>query len=141
MESVTVSEAMIPEVITVRQTDTVRNVGLRIKSTNHRGFPVMTTDGRLAGMVTRTDINRAIAAGGAEQTVESYMSSDLIVCYPNESLKTALHKMASKNIGRVPVVERNNKEHLVGILTRKSIINSYYKALEFKKTYSDSRSV
>jgi len=139
MESVTVSEAMIPEVITVRQNDTVRNVGLRIKSTNHRGFPVMSADGRLAGMITRTDINRALAEGGAEQTVGSVMSTDLIVCYPNESLKTALHKMASKNIGRVPVVERDNKEHLVGILTRKSIINSYYKALEFKKTYSDGK--
>lgn len=137
MESVTVSEAMIPTVITVRQTDTVRNVGLRIKSTNHRGFPVMTPDGRLAGLVTRTDINRAVAMGDADKTVDSVMSKDLIVCYPNESLKTALHKMASKNIGRVPVVERDNKEHLVGILTRKSIINSYFKALEFKKTYSD----
>ena len=139
MESVTVSEAMIPVVITVRQTDSVRNVGLKIKSTNHRGFPVMSADGRLVGMITRTDINRALAEGGSEQTVGSVMSTDLIVCYPNESLKTALHKMASKNIGRVPVVERDNKEHLVGILTRKSIINSYYKALEFKKTYSDGK--
>ena len=99
----------------------------------------MSADGRLAGMITRTDINRALAEGGSEQTVGSVMSTDLIVCYPNESLKTALHKMASKNIGRVPVVERDNKEHLVGILTRKSIINSYYKALEFKKTYSDGK--
>ena len=138
MESVTVSEAMIPVVITVKQTDTVRNVGLRIKSTNHRGFPVLTADGRLAGVITRTDINKAIATGGADNTIESFMSRDLIVCYPNESLKTALHKMASKNIGRIPVVERDNKENLIGILTRKSIINSYYKALEFMKTYSDS---
>ncbi|MDX9772759.1 MAG: chloride channel protein [Bacteroidales bacterium] len=140
MESITVSQAMISDVITVMQTDTVRKVGLMIKETNHRGFPVMTEDGHLAGMVTRTDINKALTEGHAEAEIKSVMSSDLIVCYPNESLKTAMHKIASKNIGRMPVVERDNKEHLIGILTRKSLIASYYRALEFKKTYSDSRS-
>lgn len=139
IESITVSEAMLTDVITVLQTDTVRKVGLMIKNTNHRGFPVLTNDRLLAGIVTRTDINKALLRGDAEAEVRSIMSKDLIVCYPNESLKTAFHKMASKNVGRIPVVKRDNEEHLVGILTRKSLIASYNKALEFKKTYSDGR--
>lgn len=136
MESITVSQAMIPTVITVMETDTVRKVGLMIKETNHRGFPVMTADGLLAGMVTRTDINKALYEGKAEAQIKAVMVTDVIVCYPNESLKTAMHKMASRNVGRIPVVERDHKEHLIGILTRKSLIAAYNRALEFKKTYS-----
>jgi CIC family chloride channel protein len=136
MESITVSEAMLTDVISVSQTDSVKKVGLLIKSTNHRGFPVLKNNNMLAGMVTRVDINKALARGDAEAEVRTIMSKDLIVCYPDESLKTALHKMASKNIGRLPVVERKNEEHLIGILTRKSLIAAYNKTLELKRIYS-----
>jgi CIC family chloride channel protein len=139
MESITVLQAMITDVMTVNQTDTVRKVGLKIKETNHRGFPVMTEDGFLAGMVTRTDINKAHAERNSEAEIRTVMTRDLIVCYPNESLKTAMHKIASRNIDRIPVVERDNESRLIGILTRKSLINAYNRALEFKKTYSDIR--
>ena len=61
------------------------------------------------------------------------MTTDIIVCYPNESLKTAMHKMAQRNVGRVPVVEREVKDHLIGIITRKSLIAAYNRALEISK--------
>jgi CIC family chloride channel protein len=139
MESITVTEAMLKDVITVSQGDTVTDVGLKIKSTNHRGFPVLGTDGLLMGIVTRADINKALAAGAAQAPVETIMNTSLIVCYPDESLKTALHKMATKNIGRVPVVERGNERHLIGILTRKSLITAYNKTLEYRRVYSDEK--
>ncbi len=136
MESITVSEAMMASVITVSLTDTVTKVGLMIKSTNHRGFPVLENDGRLAGMVTREDINKAIGRGDTDVEVKTIMSKNLTVCFPDESLKTALNKLAGRNVGRIPVVERENKEHIIGILTRKSIISAYNKSLENRKTFS-----
>jgi CIC family chloride channel protein len=136
MESITVEEAMLTDVIAVSNADDVRKVGLMIKTTNHRGFPVLEDGKVLVGMITREDINKALGRGDADAEIFSIMSKDLILCYPDESLKTALHKMASKNIGRIPVVERGNEEHLIGILTRKSIISAYNRALEFAKTYS-----
>ncbi len=130
MDSITVSEAMITDVIAVLGSDTVRNVGLKIKDTNHRGFPVLSNDGKLIGIVTREDINRALKKGDADSEVQKIMTTDIIVCFPNESLKTALHKMAKRNIGRIPVVTRENREHLIGIMTRKSLINAYNYALD-----------
>ncbi len=125
MDSIIVSEAMIKDVIAVNESETVRNVGLKIKKTNHRGFPVLSEEGKLAGMVTRQDINHALQSGDADSEVKKVMTKDIIVCFPNESLKTALNKMAKKNIGRIPVVEIENQENIIGILTRKSIINAY----------------
>jgi CIC family chloride channel protein len=136
VESITVEEAMLSKVITVSLTDNVRKVGLMIKSTNHRGFPVLGNDKSLVGMVTREDINKALARGNTGTEIKNIMSKDLIVCYPDESLKTALAKMASRNVGRIPVVERGNEVHLIGILTRKSIISAYNEALEYAKTFS-----
>jgi CIC family chloride channel protein len=138
MENITVSEAMLTQVITVAEKDTVTDVGLMIKHTNHRGFPVIGSDGRLSGIVTRSDINKALADGRAMSPVMTIMTTSLIVCYPDESLKTALHKMGSGNIGRIPVVDRTDERHLRGILTRKSLLAAYNKAIENKKVYTGS---
>jgi len=61
------------------------------------------------------------------------MAKNITVCYLNESLKVALHKMAEKNIGRIPVVERDNTDHIIGLITRKSLISTYNKVLESEK--------
>jgi CIC family chloride channel protein len=130
MEMLTVSDAMIRDAITVRESETIREVGLKIKATNHRGFPVLDDEGRLTGMVTRKDINRALGKGSFGTEVREVMSGDLTIGYPSETLKAGLHKMAEKNIGRLPVVERDDPDHLVGLITRKSLIKAYNQALE-----------
>ncbi len=134
MESISVSDAMITDMITVLQSDTVRDTGLMIKSTNHRGFPVLDENGKLVGMVTRKDINKALGKGDDKSEIKKVMARNLTVCYPNESLKTALHKMAEKNIGRLPVVERKNPDRIIGLITRKSMISTYNKVLESQKS-------
>jgi chloride channel protein, CIC family len=136
MESITVSNAMVPNVITVSPDDNITSVNDLINQTSHRGFPVVTYDHRLAGIITHKDINKALQTGLKNHKVIDCMSKDLVVCYPDESLKTALHKMAVKNIGRIPVVERGNAQHLLGILTRKSLLAAYNKAFEFHKSMS-----
>lgn len=130
MDVVTVSDAMISNIITVSSHELVRNVGLKIKSTSHRGFPVIENNGKLVGIVTRKDINRALGKAEADAEVSRIMTRDMTVCFPNESLKTALHKMAERNVGRIPVVERDDKEHIIGLITRKSIITAYNRAME-----------
>jgi CIC family chloride channel protein len=132
MELIIVSEAMFVHVITAVDTMTVRNAGLMIKSTTHRGFPVLNGEGRLAGVVTQQDINKALNKGKGDDPVSEIMTRDLIVCYPDETLKTALEKLGERNIGRIPVVEKNDPTHLVGIITRKGIINAYN--TELRKT-------
>jgi len=136
METISVSDAMITDMITVLQSDTVKKVGLMIKSTNHRGFPVLDVNGKLVGMITRKDINRALGKGDDKSEIIKVMTTNIIVCYPYESLKVALHKMAEKNIGRIPVVERDNTDHIIGLITRKSLISTYNQVLESKKSRS-----
>jgi CIC family chloride channel protein len=130
MDSIMVSEAMVTTVVTAFEDSTVRHTGLMIKSTNHRGFPVNDHKGNLVGMVTRKDINKALTDGKAEHPIREIMTRDMIICYPDENLRTALEKLAEKNIGRIPVVERGNHSRLIGLITREAIIAAYSRALK-----------
>lgn len=129
MDKVPVSEAMFRKVITVNETTHVKNAGLMIKSTTHRGFPVLDNDNRLTGMVTYKDINKALNEGKGEMQVREIMTRDLVFCYPEDTLKIALEKLGERDIGRLPVVERDNPKHLIGLITRKSIIAAYNQEL------------
>ncbi len=129
IDTIPVSEAMYKRVITVTETTAVKNAGLLIKSTTHRGFPVLDENGRLTGMVAQQDINKALNSGRGEKQVKEIMVRDLVVCYPEETLKTALERLGERNIGRIPVVEQNDHTNLVGLITRKGIITAYNREL------------
>ena len=132
MEKIKVSEAMFKKVITVTESTSVRNAGLMLKSTSHRGFPVLDSNNRLKGMVTHEDINKALNSGKGDVAVAEIMTVNLIFCYPDETLKDALEKLGERNIGRLPVVEHEDPGHLVGLITRKNIIATYNQVLHKK---------
>ena len=129
MDMIQVSEAMFKNVITVKETAAVRNAGLEIKRTTHRGFPVLDNKGHLKGMITQQDINKALNSGKGDIPVSEIMTRDMILCYPDETLKIALEKLGERNIGRIPVVERKDPTKIVGLITRKGIITAYNEEL------------
>jgi len=95
----------------------------------HRGFPVLSKEGDLVGMVTRKDIGEALIKGQEYMPIKEIMTRDIATCYPDDTLKTVLQKLGEKDVGRIPVVKRENKEHLVGLITRENIISAYHEAL------------
>jgi CIC family chloride channel protein len=135
MERITVSEAMVKDMATFDEFITIKNAELTIKSDDfyrHRGFPVLDLNGNLAGMITRKDIGEALARSKADILIKEIMTKDITVAYPDENLRTALQKLGMKDIGRIPVVERTEPCHLIGLITRENIIAAYNSALEEK---------
>ncbi len=126
LEIIQVSEAMSKKVIYVKEDQRAREAGLMIKNTRHRGFPVVDANGDLCGMVTYRDINKALAGGKADQPVREIMTRNVIYCCPNESLKNALEKLGSKNIGRAPVIDPKNPKRVLGLISRKNIIRAIH---------------
>jgi len=130
LDVIQVSEAMSRNVITLRENQTVKEAGLMIKNTRHRGFPILDEEGRLRGIVTHKDINKALAAEKANHPVKEIMSTQLVVSYPDECLRRALEKLGSKNIGRAPVVDPANPEKVIGLITRKNILKAVHDHLK-----------
>ncbi len=96
-----------------------------------QGTLIVDDEGLLAGIITRGDVVRALAgkAHGAK-TVLAAGKANPIVTYPDELLHDAIAKMLKHNIGRLPVVERQNPRRIVGYLGRANVMSARTRHLE-----------
>jgi len=95
------------------------------------GLPIISSDGRLVGIVTQSDLLRAFERDPeGKMTVAGAGSGSLIVAYPDEPVADALHRMLQHDIGRMPVVTRDDPRHMVGYLVRSSILSAWTRQLE-----------
>jgi CIC family chloride channel protein len=97
----------------------------------HQGMFVLDATRKLAGLITRGDLMRALAKDpSGNMTVLEAGTRDLIVTYPDESLHQAAAKMLRNNIGRLPVVERNQPGQVLGYLGRSGIMAARLRRLD-----------
>lgn len=96
----------------------------------HQAHPVVTAQGELAGIITRGDVVRAIEAAPPDAVVADQANGHLIVTYPDEMLHEAIHKLLHHDIGRLPVVSRDNSKYLLGYLSRSAILSARWKILK-----------
>jgi H+/Cl- antiporter ClcA/CBS domain-containing protein len=92
---------------------------------SHRqGTLIVNEDGLIAGIITRGDLVRAIEKAPVGSTVVEAGTQDLIVAFPDEILHEAVTRMVRHDIGRLPVVRRDNPRTIVGYLGRASIMTA-----------------
>jgi chloride channel protein, CIC family len=97
----------------------------------HQGMFVLDADGKLAGVITRGDVMRALDADpSGASTVLDAGTRDVVVTYPDESLHDAAAKMLRNDIGRLPVVDRNDPRKVVGYLGRPGIMTARLRRLD-----------
>ena len=92
---------------------------------SHRqGTLIVDDEGSLAGIITRGDLVRALEKSPNASTVLDAGSRHLIVTFPDEILHDAVTRMVHHDIGRLPVVRRENPRQLLGYLGRASIMTA-----------------
>jgi H+/Cl- antiporter ClcA len=86
-------------------------------------WPLVDDAGRVVGMLTRGDLMRALDRDGSdEETALDAGTGDPVVTYPDELLDTAAARMLSHDVGRLPVVSRDDPTQLVGYLGRSGVM-------------------
>ena len=73
--------------------------------------------------------------------VADIATTNLITAYPDESLHDVLHKLGASEVGRIPVVDRNEPAKLIGVIRRYDFVRAYTRAqsrLHSRKAQSDS---
>jgi CIC family chloride channel protein len=95
------------------------------------GLPIVSADGRLAGIVTQGDLLRALEKDpkGSGSVLEAG-STKPVLAYPDDLAVDALHRMLQSEVGRLPVVSRDEPHRMVGYLNRASLLSAWTRQLE-----------
>ncbi|MDH3727833.1 MAG: CBS domain-containing protein [Myxococcales bacterium] len=117
-----VRDLMSSPVRTVTPTMPLRELAHSLHEWHHTGAPVV-EDGRLIGMISRRDVERATRDGRDSLTVASCMAHPVRTTSPDTPLSGALQQMKAHNIGRLPVLDGTR---IVGILSRDDVLGHLY---------------
>lgn len=124
MGAITVDDAMHAESTTLPETMSLTKAAEVLAHTRHHGLPVVNDKGWLTGILTVQDIEHATG-----ETVGEACTREVEVAFPDESLNMALRRMSRRDVGRLPVVAREDPRHLLGVLRRTDVIHAYDIAL------------
>jgi CBS domain-containing protein len=112
-----ISEIMSRDVAIAAPSDSIQKVAQRMAEIDAGFIPVGEKD-RLVGMITDRDIViRAVAKGKTpgKCVARDVMSPDVKYCYEDETLEDAARNMATLQVKRLPVLNRDKR--LVGIVS------------------------
>jgi CBS domain-containing protein len=123
-----VSDIMTKDVVTCSPDDEVDKIWRLMNETRFAGLPVV-KNGKLVGMVTQKDLLETGVVLPAFESrkgrfrespkISSVMQTNLIAVPPSTKAIRVARVMVSKDIGRVPVKDKDGK--LVGIVDREDI--------------------
>jgi CBS domain-containing protein len=106
---------------TVSPDDEIGVVSERIRSGEHGAFPVVDSDGKYVGMVTRRDLLTNDHDHDHDAPVVEIASAYMVKLGPEASLVDAMQLMAQEDVTHIPVIEGGK---LVGVCTRADIVRS-----------------
>lgn len=129
LSEVSVGEAMHKEVIAVSPLCRISEVRDGIYRCNYTGFPVV-DEGRLVGMITFDDIRRIPPHEQEKMTVKEVAVRAPITINPHQSAKMAMDIMYENDVGRLAVVEKDDPQKLIGIITRSDVIRAYEREMK-----------
>ncbi|MFN2198009.1 MAG: chloride channel protein [Anaerolineales bacterium] len=136
LESLMVAEVMDDIPTAIPMTTQVGEASKILTRERAHGLPVIDPAGELLGVLTIQDIETALEGDlkNASRKVIDFCTQDPEVTYPDETVQQAMRKMAPRDIGRLPVVDRNNPHELLGWLRRSTVLRAYDLALVRRAT-------
>lgn len=127
LAQVLVRDAATREVVKLNDTarlDDVRQwLMTRESGTTHQGFPVVNAADRLVGVVTRRDLMDPDVPGST--LVREVIRRAPVVVYDDSSLRDAADQMVMEEVGRLPVVTREDSLRVVGIISRSDLLSAH----------------
>ncbi len=128
-EHISVRDAMSVPSPCVEQHLTVRELAARIaepvsEHARHSAWVIVDEAGNLSGIVTRRDVLAAVERGDFARGVIEIGTKSVVTAFPDETLDVVLARMHARDVGRVPVVSREDPRRVEGYLGRAAIIGA-----------------
>jgi CBS domain-containing protein len=143
---VRVGEVMTADVVSVAPDTPFKEIVERLVRRDVSGLPVVNESGKLVGIVTEADLVSKEAYGGHRRralalladvlsarehhwvtkavgsVAADVMTTNVIVCGPDEDVRVVARRMLELGVKRIPVVEAGE---LVGIVSRQDIMRKF----------------
>lgn len=129
LRTIKLARIMQRSVLTVSPDMTVAGLIAKVRETGHHGYPVLKR-GRLVGVVSWHDTRDVLAENRDRTKVADVMTRSVISLTPQDHARKALDLLDKHKIGRVVIVDSEDRQKVVGIITRERIIETYLRMLE-----------
>lgn len=94
----------------------------RMQRFGHEGYPVVSR-GKVIGLLTRRQVDRAMSHGLGRRPVSSVMSAGEVTVEPGQSIQHLQRLMIDHDWGQVPVIDPEDQS-VIGIVTRTDLIKT-----------------
>jgi H+/Cl- antiporter ClcA/predicted transcriptional regulator len=122
--------AAIPANTSVTELTHVLHDGQSLR--RQRLYPVVDPEERLIGVVTRHELQQLLHQGNGHRLAE-LIRHDPKVAHPDEPLRVVVYRMAETGLTRFPVVERDGKRRLVGMVSLDDLLKARAHNLEAER--------
>lgn len=122
--------AMTDAVAVLHIDNTVHDARARLERTSHSAYPIVDSDERCVGIVSRRDLLGLDATG--DTPVSAIASLDVVSVGPDDTLLTALDRIITEDVEHLPVLDES--QHIIGICTRTDILRARSRHLDAEQS-------
>jgi len=137
LEGLTVKDAVsIPSVVTlVRENTPLRDIVDLITKSSSSYYPVVDSSGLMTGIFDIHDVRRILTDEILANLViaSDIATEDIITVRPDDDLSSVLRKFSLKDLEELPVVDPVNPRKVIGMISRRDLINAYNQRVTFKE--------
>jgi CIC family chloride channel protein len=131
LKSIPVKDVMNPQVETIPENLKLKEFADKLSKSKYNSFPVVNDKNQLAGVLSFLDYNSALFNLDLQDllVVKDLASRDVVAISADDNIYNALEKITLKDFSILPVVSPNDHSQLLGVLSRKDILDSYDRAV------------
>ena len=122
---VIVGDAMTPTVEPVNIALDFEGLKKLVYESRFSSFPVVDDEGRLKGILSISDCKKALKKDKRSTTAGHMATRDVVTVTRGETLLSALTKITSGDFAVLPVVDRDDPEKLLGVISRSDMMSAF----------------
>jgi CIC family chloride channel protein len=126
-----VREVMSGEFETILAQTTLAEIFNKITHSMETHFVVTDSTGKLEGVISFQDIRNLLSQHELDYLViaQDLVEPKPVVINDDDTLETAYSLFGQRDFGLIPVVQRHQRDHVVGVIRRETLVDYYNKQL------------
>lgn len=128
LDQVTVAEVISPINLILDPSDSTASAQVKLDHLRLHGAPVVENE-RLVGILSMTDI-LASNEDDDHATIREAMTPNPMTVTSDLPVSEAMHRMSALGVGRLPVMDSDHPDRLIGMFRREDAVRAYHRAVD-----------